>query len=176
MTPSDESLESTHAAGLEATTDATPRALADDTKRRPRAGRFTLLDQLGSGAMGVVHAAYDAMLDRRIAIKFIQPHRAMSADDRERLLREARAMARLSHPNVVHVYDAGHQDGDMFVAMEFVEGRTLRQWLDERSEPENWRATVAMFRGIAAGLAAAHAANVVHRDFKPDNVLIDGAG
>jgi tetratricopeptide (TPR) repeat protein/tRNA A-37 threonylcarbamoyl transferase component Bud32 len=176
MTSDDQSLESTDAAHLESTSNAAPRALTTERKPRARAGRFTLLDQLGSGAMGVVHAAYDAMLDRRIAIKFIQPHRAMSVDDRERLLREARAMARVSHPNVVHVYDASHQDGDMFVAMEFVEGSTLRRWLDDRSDRDDWRATVAMFRGIAAGLAAAHAANVVHRDFKPDNVLIDAAG
>src|SRR5439155_767546 len=87
-----------------------------------------------------------------------------------RLWREAQAMAQMSHPNVVHVYDAGILDGQVFVAMEFVEGQTLRRWLKE--EPRSWYEVLEAFVSAGRGLAAAHAAGLVHRDFKPDNVLI----
>jgi eukaryotic-like serine/threonine-protein kinase len=134
-----------------------------------RVGRFVILERVGEGAMGVVYAAYDAELDRKIAIKILQP----TGDDRalrQRLLREAQAMARLSHPNVVGVFEIGEHEGHGYVAMEFVRGRTLRQWLvDTRPSP---REVLAAYLQAGHGLAAAHAANVVHRDFKPDNVLV----
>jgi tetratricopeptide (TPR) repeat protein/tRNA A-37 threonylcarbamoyl transferase component Bud32 len=138
-----------------------------------RVGRFALLRRIGGGAMGVVWAAYDEVLDRRVAIKLMRPDRVISLAGRERMLREARAMARLSHPNIVQVYDAGDDHGRVFVAMELIGGGTLRAWMTEMRE---WPAVVAMFRGVAAGIAAAHASNVVHRDLKPENVMVDERG
>ncbi|MFO7565846.1 MAG: protein kinase [Enhygromyxa sp.] len=130
-----------------------------------------LLERLGAGGMGVVFAAWDPELERRVAIKLISDRKPdLHRQLRARLKREAQAMARLRHPNVVAVYDVGEADGRLFVAMEYVEGVSLRQWLQasERSGPE----IVEVFRAAGEGLAAAHAHGVVHRDFKPDNVLI----
>jgi tRNA A-37 threonylcarbamoyl transferase component Bud32/tetratricopeptide (TPR) repeat protein len=134
-----------------------------------RVGRFVILERIGRGAMGVVYAAYDAELDRKIAIKILEP----SADDhalRGRLLREAQAMARLSHPNVVGVFEIGEHQGCGFVAMEFVRGRTLRQWQSEAVRVPG--EILERYRQAGQGLAAAHAAGVIHRDLKPENVLI----
>jgi eukaryotic-like serine/threonine-protein kinase len=136
-------------------------------------GRFLALDAVGAGGMGVVLAAYDPRLDRRVALKLLRPGRRSGETEgtaRLRLQREAQVMARLAHPNVVTVYDVGEVDDRVYVAMEFVEGRTLRQWLQEK--PRSWREVVQMFLGAGRGLAAANAAGVVHRDFKPDNVLV----
>src|SRR5690606_14642835 len=131
-------------------------------------GRYRLGRRLGAGGMGVVFEAHDPELDRRVAIKLL--HRG-SADDGERLLQEARAMARLAHPNVVAVFDVGRVGTQLFVAMELIEGTTLRQWLASDPRPDR-AAILAMFTGAGQGLAAAHAMGLVHRDFKPDNVLI----
>jgi tetratricopeptide (TPR) repeat protein len=134
-------------------------------------GRYTVLGLVGRGGMGEVYAAYDPGLDRRIALKLMSAGSpAQDGNAQERLTREARAIAKLSHPNVVIVHDVGTFEGQVFVAMEFVEGPTLAAWLVER--PRGWREVLAMFVQAARGLAAAHAAGLVHRDFKPQNVLV----
>jgi len=136
------------------------------TRAPVRVDRFTLLEQVGSGGMGVVYAAHDPRLERRVALKLLR--RSGLAGVEQGLL-EARALARLSHPNVITVFEAGLHEGQVFVAMELVEGRTLGQWLEQRRPwPEICEVMVAAGRG----LAAAHAAGIVHRDFKPDNVLL----
>ena len=133
-------------------------------------GRYAVLRKLGSGGMGIVYAAFDDSLDRKVAIKVLR-ERGEDPLDQARLLREAQALARLSHPNVVAVHDVGTFAERVFLAMEFVDGKTLGAWLKERPQP--WQDVLAIMRRAGEGLAAAHAAGLVHRDFKPDNVLID---
>ncbi len=136
-------------------------------------GRYIVVDRLGAGAMGVVYRAYDPELDRTVALKLL---RERGDDDARtaRLQREAQAMARLSHRNVVAVFDVGRHQQQLFVAMEHLDGRTLRAWLGEARR--GWRETVEVFLDAGRGLAAAHSAGVIHRDFKPDNVLITHDG
>jgi len=138
-------------------------------------GRFIVLRRLGQGAMGIVYLAYDPKLDRKVALKLVDTSSLGSevGDAQVRLEREARAAAALGHPNVVTVYDVGHQDDDVFLAMEFVEGETLTDWMKRE---HGWREIATLFAEIARGLAAAHDADLVHRDFKPDNVLIGEDG
>ena len=148
---------------------------AEALDRGQAVGRFLVLDRLGAGGMGVVYAAYDPELDRKVALKFLLGRSSSGGPaSQERLHREAQAMARLSHPNVVGVYDVGTFDERVYVSMELVEGRTLSRWLEETTRP--WREIVAMFVQAGRGLAAAHAQQLVHRDFKPDNVMVDSTG
>ncbi|KIG17920.1 High-affnity carbon uptake protein Hat/HatR [Enhygromyxa salina] len=142
-------------------------------------GRYVLLDQLGTGAMGVVYSAYDPELDRKLALKLLHPGSSSreAKATRNRLRREAQALARLTHPNVVAVHDVGTHAGRVFVAMEFVAGRTLRQWVRaDPLEPQPVSAIIEVFTAAGRGLAAAHRAGLVHRDFKPENVLIGDDG
>ena len=132
-------------------------------------GRYLVIRSIAAGGMGEVVEAFDPELDRRVALKLLKAGRGRD-DSQARLLREAQAMARLSHPNVVQIYEVGEVGRQVFVAMEFVEGKTLTQWL--AAGPHDWRAVVEMFCQAGRGLAAAHAAELVHRDFKPENVIV----
>jgi eukaryotic-like serine/threonine-protein kinase len=146
-------------------------------------GRYVVIDVIGRGGMGVVYAAWDPQLDRRIALKLVSLGRAGGVTEGEthrlRLLREGQALARLEHPNVVKVHDVGVcRSGEhaaigpeqLFIAMEHVDGRSLRDWL--RADRRSLRAVLEVFLAAGRGLAAAHAVGLAHRDFKPDNVLV----
>ncbi len=138
-------------------------------------GRYTILRDLGAGAMGEVYAAYDPDLDRKIALKILKPRLHVPGDSNAdegklRLLREAKALARLSHPNVVAIHDVGTIGERVFIAMEFVDGQTLTKWLEARAR--SWREIADVMCLAGEGLAAAHDAGLIHRDFKPDNVVI----
>jgi tetratricopeptide (TPR) repeat protein/tRNA A-37 threonylcarbamoyl transferase component Bud32 len=134
-----------------------------------RIGRYLVLAKLGAGAMGVVYSAYDPDLDRKLAIKIL--HEEEQRSDRTiRLLREAQALARVSHPNVIQVYDVGTFEDRVYIAMEYVDGISLGAW---RSAQQRTPAQIlAVFVKAGRGLAAAHEKGLVHRDFKPDNVLV----
>jgi serine/threonine protein kinase len=120
--------------------------------------------------MGEVYAAYDPDLDRKVAIKLLRVGRASAGEGRIRLMREAQAIAKLSHPNVVTVYDVGTYQNDVFIAMQFVDGHTIGYWM--HAEPRDWPEVLRVFAEAGRGLAAAHEKDLVHRDFKPDNVMI----
>jgi len=134
--------------------------------------RYRILEKIGQGGMGIVYSAYDPQLDRRIALKLVlgaTPDHTST----QRLLREAQALARLSHPNVVSVHDAAVADAHLFIAMEFIEGQTLGEW---RENDRTLEERLAVLTSAGRGLAAAHTAGLLHRDFKPDNVMVGDDG
>ncbi|WP_267556437.1 serine/threonine-protein kinase [Corallococcus sp. BB11-1] len=151
------------------------RRAPEDVPPVPQVGRYLLLRKLGQGGMGVVYAAYDPDLDRKVALKLLHPnHQRESEEARSRLMREAQAMARVSHPNVIPVFDVGIWGDQVFVAMELVDGGTLGTWLKESRR--SWSEVLERYLQAGRGLQAAHDAGLVHRDFKPANVLVSRAG
>ena len=158
--------------------DALPVVAPADLDAGTAIGRYIVLGRIGSGGMGEVCVAYDRELDRKVALKLLRPSLDVDAAARRgleaRLQREARAMAKLHHPNVVPVHDIGEWQSRVFIAMEYIEGGTLRSWLHERTR--SWREIRAMFVTTARALAAAHEVGLVHCDFKPTNVLVDRSG
>jgi serine/threonine protein kinase len=140
-------------------------------------GRYQVLEPLGAGAMGVVYAAWDPQLRRKVALKLLRPDLALGVDigaARARLLREARLLASLSHPNIVAVYDAGAHGDDVFMAVELVEGRPLSQWAADANA--SWQDVLEVYVQAARGLGAAHGAGLVHRDVKPANIMLGDDG
>ncbi|TMQ18633.1 MAG: tetratricopeptide repeat protein [Deltaproteobacteria bacterium] len=141
-----------------------------------RLEQFVLLEHLGAGGMGTVYAAFDEKLERKVAIKLVATH-AGNARAEQRLLREAQAQARLSHPNVVTIYEVGAlPEGGLFIAIELVKGETLRDWQRAEPRPRAWHDVVARYVAAGQGLAAAHRVGIIHRDFKPDNILVGEDG
>ena len=148
-----------------------------DLKEGTRIHRYQILELIGKGGMGAVYKAYDPELDRSIAIKIltVRPHEGETASrPHARLMREAQALAKLSHPNVVAVHDVGTYEKGVYIAMEYVKGKTLREWLKE--EKPHQKDIIQVLSKAGKGLQAAHSEGIVHRDFKPDNVLIGDKG
>ncbi len=151
-----------------------PAATGANVDADERIGRYIVIGRLGAGAMGVVYAAYDPKLDRKVALKLLgKPDGDGVESARKRLEREAQALAKLADPHVVAVYDVDVHAGQLFVAMELVDGETLAAWL---RRPRPWPEVLDKFMAAGRGLAAAHAAGLVHRDFKPDNVMLGNDG
>ena len=149
------------------------REPGEGLERGQTVDRYVVLERIGSGGMGVVYAAYDPNLDRKVALKLLASGQGTSVG-LARTLREAQAMARLSHPNVVTVHDVGSNESQVYVAMELVEGQTLSEWVAR--ERRSWPEILDVFEAAGRGLAAAHRGGLVHRDFKLDNVMIGDDG
>ncbi|NVB81110.1 MAG: protein kinase, partial [Kofleriaceae bacterium] len=145
----------------------------DDAAPVERVGRFELERVIGQGAMGVVYRARDPELERTVALKIRKSPSRLDPDGEERLRREAQALARLAHPNVVAVYEAGRHERTMYIAMEYVEGDSLADWL---ASGRPAAAVIERMIEAGRGLAAAHAVGLVHRDFKPRNVFVATSG
>jgi eukaryotic-like serine/threonine-protein kinase len=135
---------------------------------------YRILEKLGEGGMGVVYQAEDTALQRTVALKFLPPELTRDAEAKQRFLHEARAAARLDHPNICTVYEVGESDGQLFLAMACYDGRTLRERLKEGPLP--WQAAAGLALQAAAGLSEAHARGIVHRDIKPANLFLTDKG
>src|SRR5687767_430909 len=140
------------------------------TQDRVRIGRYQLLQRAGAGGMGVVWSAWDPELERRVAIKLMHVKNELA---RAYMLREGQALAKLSHPNIVPIYDVGTFEDQVYLVMEWIAGVTLRAY---GAEPHTTKEIVAIYLAAGAGVAAAHRAGIVQRDFKPDNVMIGDDG
>lgn len=143
-----------------------------------RIGRYEILEEIGQGGMAVVYRAMDTILEREVALKLLHPHLASHIESRQRFLREAKAVARLKHPAVLEIYDYSDAEGDdIYIAMELVQGTSLRRFLDQRTgEPLCAEASALLMREVCLALAHAHKNGVVHRDVKPENILIGPKG
>ena len=152
------------------------RAADGEPERGDCIGRFVVLGVLGRGGMGIVYSAYDPHLDRKVAIKLLTQAMHSAADATMRLLREAQAMAKINHANVIKVHEVGTFDEQIYLAMEFADAGTLRDWLEASPAIHSVNEILDVFVLAGRGLVAAHAVGLVHRDFKPENVLISRAG
>ncbi len=146
-----------------------PRSDPGALPRGTTIGRYVVIDKVGEGGMGAVYSCYDAALHRRVALKLV---RSPGRLDQDRLLAEARTMAQLAHPAIMTVHDVGEFETQVFLAMELVEGATLRGW---RAKQPSWQRIVEIYATVADALAYAHERGVIHRDFKPDNVIVDAS-
>ena len=162
--------------GTDASTRADQSGPATELAPGAHVGRYRIRDELGAGGMGVVYRAYDPDLGREVALKLVHVHRSGQAAERAqtRLLREAQALARLAHPNVVKIYDVGTHEDAVYLAMELVEGFDLRHWLAHADR--SWQEQLRVYVEAGKGLIAAHQVNLVHRDFKPANVIVGSDG
>src|SRR5947207_33155 len=133
-------------------------------------GRYEIRAKIGAGGMGEVYLAEDLQLHRRVALKVLPPDVAANSDRMRRFKQEAQAAAALNHPNIAHIYEIGESDGTNFIAMEFVDGRTLREKIHQ--EQTELRKLLRFLQHAAEGLARAHAAGIVHRDLKPNNIMV----
>ena len=145
-----------------------------DSGAETRLGRYFLLRVLGAGGMGVVFSAYDEELDRKVALKVLGGRADDGTTGRARIRREAQALAKISHPNIVQIYEVGEEDGQIYLVMELIDGDNLRDWLT--LDKRGWREVVARWIDAGRGLAAAHSAGLIHRDFKPDNAIVGDDG
>ncbi len=171
MTDTNSTAHTVDTARTDSSASESAEAVVGQIPRGATLGRYVVLDLLGAGGMGVVHTAYDPELDRKVALKLLRTDHAVG---RARLLREAQALARLAHPNVVAVHDVGATEQHVFIAMEFIHGVTLARHLEAHTLA--WPEVLELFVAVGRGLAAAHAAGLVHRDLKPDNVMVGGDG
>ena len=135
---------------------------------------YTIISKIGEGGMGEVYLAQDTKLDRKVALKILPADLASHQDRMERFVREAKSAAALNHPNIAHIYEIGEHDGISFIAMEFIDGRTLRELIHERKT--DLTKLLRYLQHAAEGLAKAHATGIVHRDLKPDNIMITREG
>jgi serine/threonine protein kinase len=135
---------------------------------------YRIISKLGAGGMGEVYLAHDIELDRKVALKILPPEMASNRDRMDRFVREAKSAAALNHPNIAHVYEIGESDGTKFIAMEFIDGVTLREKIHQ--EQTELSKLLRHLQRVAEGLAKAHAAGIVHRDLKPDNIMVTRDG
>jgi eukaryotic-like serine/threonine-protein kinase len=137
-------------------------------------GRYEIRSKIGEGGMGEAYLAQDTRRDRKVALKILPADLAANEDRMRRFVLEAKAGAALNHPNIAHIYEIGESDGTHFIAMEFVDGKTLREKIHQ--EKSELRVLLKQLLQVAEGLAKAHASGIVHRDLKPDNVMITRDG
>src|SRR6266704_2756872 len=137
-------------------------------------GRYEIRSKIGEGGMGEVYLAEDTQLKRRVALKILPPELATNDDRMRRFVQEAQAAAALNHPAIAHIYEIGEHDGINFIAMEFVDGQTLRGLIHEPTR--DLKRLLRYLQDAAEGLAKAHAAGIVHRDLKPDNIMVTRDG
>ncbi|MGH9802966.1 MAG: protein kinase domain-containing protein, partial [Blastocatellia bacterium] len=163
-------IETTPAKGLASALDFEQAQAAPGSLVGRKLGHYQIAALLGAGGMGEVYRARDPRLDRNVAIKVLPKHLSSHPDAMARFEREAKAVAALSHPNILAIHDFGHQEGTAYLVMELLEGATLRQRL--KDSVLNWREAVKISASIADGLAAAHAKGIIHRDIKPENVFL----